>query len=111
MGFFYFSFGVLSLWDDIVPGSATVIPVWSGANSRFAALRELAGKGLICFIVCAAKRWSRRENRRNSGLGGNNREFYPTPPQGAQHLSGGGAGHPAIGIAHLAVDEIVFDAA
>ncbi len=51
--FFYLSFGARSLWDDMVPGSETLISGWAGANSRFAALREFAGKGLICFTICA----------------------------------------------------------
>ena len=49
-------------WDDaeaetflaIIPGSASLIPDWAGANSRFA-LWEFAGNGLICLTVFAAK--------------------------------------------------------
>jgi hypothetical protein len=37
-----------------------------GANSRFAVLREFAGKRLICFTVFAAKRQLFGENRENS---------------------------------------------
>ncbi len=81
--FFYFSFGARWLWDDIVPGSATLIPGWAGANSRFAVPPEFSGKGLICFTVCAAKRWFRGENRRNSRFDGKSREFRPTPRRNA----------------------------
>jgi hypothetical protein len=81
--FFYLSFGARSLWDDMVPGSETLISGWAGANSRFAALREFAGKGLICFTVCAAQWWLRGENRRNSRFDGKSREFRPTPLRNA----------------------------
>jgi hypothetical protein len=55
-----------------VPGSANLIPVWAGANSRFAPLREFVGNGLIWLTVFAAKRRWREQNRRNSGFDGNN---------------------------------------
>ena len=50
-------------WDDaevgtflaIIPGLASLIPDWAGANSRLA-LWEFAGNGLICLTVFAAKR-------------------------------------------------------
>src|ERR1700736_3891729 len=81
--FFYLSFGARSLWDDMVPGSETLISGWAGANSRFAALREFAGKGLICFTVCAAQWWLCGENRQNSRFDGKSREFRPTPLRNA----------------------------
>ena len=40
-------------------------------------VREFAGKRLICRTVFAAKRRLSGENRRNSRLGGKNREFCP----------------------------------
>jgi hypothetical protein len=43
----------------------------AGANSRFALLRELAGKGLIRLTVCAAKPRRHGENRRISRFDGN----------------------------------------
>jgi hypothetical protein len=39
-----------------IPGSADLIPDWAGENSRFARLREFAGKPLNCLTIFAAKR-------------------------------------------------------
>ncbi len=67
----------------IIPGSANLIPGCTGVNSRFAVLREFAGKGLICLTVFTAKRRLSGENRRNSRLGGKNLEFCPRPAEPA----------------------------
>jgi hypothetical protein len=55
-------------------------------NSRFALLREFAGKGLICFGLFAAKPRLARENQRNSRLNGKNRELSKV--EGAASRSG-----------------------
>jgi hypothetical protein len=51
----------------------------------FSLLRELAGKGLICLAVFAAKKALMWNNRKNSRFHGNNREF-------AAGETGGGTG-------------------
>ena len=40
----------------IIRGSASSIPDWAGANSRFAPVREFVGKSLICLTVFSTKR-------------------------------------------------------
>ena len=65
----------------IIRGSASSIPDWAGANSRFALVREFVGKSLICLTVISTKRRLREQNRRNSRFYGKNREFCP---QGAE---------------------------
>src|SRR5216683_1318407 len=54
------------------------------ANSRLARLRELAGKGLIYFIVFADKTTVFEQNRRNSRFHGKNREFCPFTERAAK---------------------------
>jgi hypothetical protein len=48
------------------------------ANSRFVALREFAGKGLICLTVFAVKRRLRAEMDKIPGFRGKNRELTGT---------------------------------
>ena len=68
-------------FSAIIRRSASLIPGWAGANSRFALVRDFAGKGLICLTVFSAKQRLREQNRRNSRFDGKNRKFCP---QGAK---------------------------
>src|SRR5882762_7844560 len=53
-------------FSGIIPGSASFIPGWVGANSRFALLREFARKGLFYLTIIPDERLLSEENRRNS---------------------------------------------
>ena len=61
----------------IIRGSASSIPDWAGANSRFALVREFVGKSLICLTVFSTKRRLREQNRRNSRFDGKTANFAP----------------------------------
>src|SRR5215831_15387030 len=61
------SFGrSFATWFAIIPGSAHLIPVYAGLNSRLGRLRELACKKLIFLVILRSDRWRKRENRKNS---------------------------------------------
>src|SRR5713226_6661261 len=53
-------------FSGIIPGSASLLPGWVGANSRFALLREFARKGLFYLPIIPDERLLSKENRRNS---------------------------------------------
>jgi hypothetical protein len=95
MGFFLVLFWCSAIVGDakarnilaIIPGSASVIPDWTSANSRLALLREFAGKCLICLTILAARQQLRGENRRIPGFDGKNRESCPTDGTGRSAAS------------------------